>query len=223
MGELLRDVLPLALGAAVSPIFLTGTLVVLSGRDRPLVKGLALAAGAAVPLLLLGLVGLALFAGVQPEPGNSHAEDSARIDMALGATLLLLGLRMLKRTPTAHEKRSETAPDAAKQTGLLKTALLGFGMMATNFTTAVLYIAALKLIARSDVDTAGQLGALAMLVVITLMPVLIPLAIYAVAPEAANRVLTPLGAWVRARSRPIGIAMLIGFGIYLLVKGLTGL
>ncbi len=224
MGELLKDVLPLALGAAVSPLLLTGVLIVLSSKDRPLARGAAVAAGAAVPLLVVGLVGLAVFTGtVSPEPGNSHSTDSARIDVALGAILLLLGVRGLRRTPTAHEKSSDGASDAASQPGLAKTALLGFGMMATNFTTAVLYIAAVKEIAHAGVETAEELGVLAILLTITMIPVLVPLLVFTVAPDAAGRMLTPIGAWVRARSRPIGIALLLGFGAYLLVKGLTGL
>jgi len=185
----------------------------------------AVALGAAVPLLALGLAGLVLFRHTVAHTSSaSHSSASAWIDIGLGVLLLLLAARVLRRTPTAHEKQHEGAAAAAPPgSSLGRSALLGLGMMATNFTTVVLYLDAVKEIARAQVAASGRLGALAALLVISLLPVLAPLAAYAAAPGAASRVLTPLGGWVRARSRAIGIAMLLGFGVYLVAKGVAAL
>ncbi len=224
LGELIRDVLPLALGAAVSPLLLTATLLTLSSRERPLAKATAVALGAAVPLLALGIVGIVAFSHtVAADGSSSHAERSAWIDLALGALLLLLGVRQLLRRREEGPAQATDPGEGSSSHGLGRSALLGFGMMLTNFTTAILYVAALKLIGRADVGTGDHVVALAVLLVVTLLPVLLPLASYAIAPGPASRILGPFGAWVGRHKGTVGIVFLLGFGSYLLIKGLSGI
>src|SRR2546423_7596820 len=71
MGALLSQVIPLALGAAISPVLFLLTLTTLTG-ERRLVRGLALTAGAAVPLVLLAVVAFAI-AGKLPLSGTTKA------------------------------------------------------------------------------------------------------------------------------------------------------
>ena len=52
MGTLLATVLPLALGAAVSPTLFTLEVLVLSGCRHPVSRGRAVAGGSAVMLIL---------------------------------------------------------------------------------------------------------------------------------------------------------------------------
>src|SRR5438105_560231 len=95
MGPLLGEVLPLALGAAISPVLFLLQLSTLSGQ-RPLARGSALAAGAAIPLLAIGALGVALGVG---NALSGHPTVKAGIDIALGAVLLGLAARTAFRTP----------------------------------------------------------------------------------------------------------------------------
>lgn len=222
MGRTLAEVLPLALGAAVSPLLLTATLLVLSGRDRPLARGFAVALGAALPLAALGAIGLIAFRHtVQPDGGGSHSEASAWIDLGLGLLLLVLAAVELRRRPAEKPDAEKPAPQS--QSGLWRSALLGLGMMLTNFTTAILYIDAVKEIARSGIEASEQLIVLAAVLAVTLIPVLVPVLAYAIAPGAASRVLGRLGDWVEGHRRAISIALLLGFGLYLTLKGVAEL
>ncbi|MGZ5308801.1 MAG: GAP family protein [Solirubrobacterales bacterium] len=154
MGNLLPGVLPLALGAAISPLLLTATLLVLSGKDRPLARGFAVALGAALPLVALGIFGLVAFSSTgQPGGGGSDSEASAWLDLGLGLLLLALAALELRRRPAG--KQSATAETPAPRSRVWRSALLGMGMMLANFTTAILYIAAVKQIARSPCCSAS--------------------------------------------------------------------
>lgn len=205
--------IPLALGAAVSPLVFVGGIAVMTGPG-PLRHGGAYALGVAIPLLAVTAVALILgHAFSLPE-----ASDAVKgwIDVGFGLTLVLLGVRTLSR-PTAPAK-PQKRPEGQ---GLGRFVAMGAGLMASNVTTFVLYIPALKLIQESGVDAAEEAATIALVLAITMALVLVPLAVVAIAPQASGRVLTRAGDWLTAHNRRIGIVLCFGFGAYLLVHGLA--
>jgi len=57
MSSLLREVIPLALAAAISPVIFLLQLNTLTG-DRPIARGAALTAGAAIVLIVVSTIGV---------------------------------------------------------------------------------------------------------------------------------------------------------------------
>jgi hypothetical protein len=57
MSSLLREVIPLALAAAISPVIFLLQLNTLTGK-RPIVRGAALTAGAAIVLIVVSTIGV---------------------------------------------------------------------------------------------------------------------------------------------------------------------
>ncbi|MGZ5341211.1 MAG: GAP family protein, partial [Solirubrobacterales bacterium] len=153
--------------------------------------------------------------------GGSDSEASAWLDLGLGLLLLALAALELRRRPAG--KQSATAETPAPRSRVWRSALLGMGMMLANFTTAILYIAAVKEIARSGIEASERLLVLAAVIAVTLIPVLVPVLAYGIAPGPASRVLGRLGDWVEGHRRTISITLLLGFGLYLTLKGLIGL
>lgn len=211
MGELLAQVIPLALGAAISPVVLLLMVATLTG-ERSVARGVAVAVGAAVPLVVLGAVVLAAGAAVSLDASPTLARD---LDFVFGAVLLALGARALLRGPSPVKTKSH-AP-----TGPRRSLVLGAAAMSTNVTTLALYVPAMKLISESDVDFANKALATALVLVITLATVLMPLAILALAPRASARLLGALGNWMQSHHRAITVAVCFGFGIFLLIRGLS--
>ena len=213
MGTLLSQVIPLALGAAISPVLFLLTLTTLTG-ERPLVRGLALIAGAAVPLVLLGAFAFAI-------AGKLHTSSTTKavVDLALGVLLLLVGVRGLVRPPSAPK------PDAKpkRPAGPARSFALGFGAMVTNVTTLALYIPAMKLIATSHVSDADRLLAHAIVLLIALAPAVVPVALVAVAPGSSRRVLDALARFMTEHRGAIPVVLGFGFGAWLIVKGLGAL
>jgi threonine/homoserine/homoserine lactone efflux protein len=213
MSSLLAEVVPLALAAAISPVIFLLQLNTLTG-PRPITRGAALMAGAAIVLIIGSTLGVLV--------GGTGFSDrptlQAVINIAFGVLLIAVGLRAILRPP----KPKQADPDA-KPAGIGRSFLAGMGGMASNVTTFALYIPALALIAGSGLPL-GQRGLAALIILlITLMVAWVPLVIAIVVPGATTRLLPALGSWMNRNDRWIQVALGLGFGIWLLVKGLSGL
>jgi hypothetical protein len=92
MSALLAEIVPLALGAAISPVIFLLQLTTLTG-PRAIARGSALMAGAAAALIVGSTIGVLV-----GDTGFSTRETlQAAINMAFGALLMAIGLRALLR------------------------------------------------------------------------------------------------------------------------------
>lgn len=213
MSSLLAETVPLALAAAISPVLFLLQLNTLTG-PRPISRGAALTAGAAVVLIVVSTIGVALGG-----TGFSGRETlQATINILFGVLLILVGLRALLRPP----KPKPPEPDE-KPKGVGRSFVAGAAGMASNVTTFALYIPALALIAGSGLPPGQRSLAGLIILLITLMIVWVPLVVAAVVPGATTRLLPALGGWMTRNNRWIQVVLCFGFGIWLLVKGVTSL
>jgi threonine/homoserine/homoserine lactone efflux protein len=215
VGTLLAETLPLALGAAVSPVLFLLQLTTMTG-PRPLARGTALALGAAVPLAIMSAVAVS----VGTASGSLRHDETikAALDLSFGVLLLLLAIRTALRRPAKTHTRG-----SGHEPSLRRSFLLGVAGMATNASTIVLYLAALKLIAASRVGDVAKVGVTVVVFAIAMAVVLVPLALTAIAPGPSGRVLASTGAWMSAHRRAIGIVLLVVFGTWLTAKGARAL
>jgi Sap-like sulfolipid-1-addressing protein len=213
MSSLLSQIVPLALAAAISPVLFLLQLNTVTGA-RPIARGSALTAGAAVVLVVLSTIGVRL-----GDTGFSTNDGlQAAINIVFGALLLAVGLRGLlwPPQPKPHEAGSKPA-------GVGRSFLAGAGGMASNITTFALYIPALALIAASELPLGQQGVAALVILVVTLMVAWVPLAVALAVPGASSRFLPALGHWMSANNRWIQVILGFGFGNWLLMKGLNAL
>jgi threonine/homoserine/homoserine lactone efflux protein len=214
MGQLLAQVVPLALGAAVSPLVFAVQLATLTGPRR-LARGSMVAAGAAVPLI--GVAVLMLAFGRAIRLPKLSAATLGTTDIVFGIVLLLLGLRALLR-PRATKESGAKKP---RGTSLGASFGAGVGMMLSNFTTIALFIPAMKIVAESGLDAAEVGAATVIVLLITLIPALVPLALTAAVPKTSGRVLTATGDWLGEHRRWITVVLGLGFGAYLVIHGIA--
>jgi hypothetical protein len=213
VSSLLREVIPLALGAAISPVIFLLQLNTLTG-GRPIARGAALTAGAAIVLIVVSTIGVLV-----GDTGFSTNDTlKAWINLAFGALLIAVGLRALVRPPKPKASNSDAKPDS-----IGRSFLAGAGGMASNLTTFALYVPALALIAGSGLLLRQQGIAALTILVITLMVAWVPLVLAALVPGASTRLLPWLGGWMTAHNRWIQVVLGFGFGIWLLAKGVNGL
>ncbi len=216
MGDLLTQILPLTLAAAISPTVLAVAVLVLSAKERTVARTVAYLLGCWVVLLAIGIPGVLLFANAAP--AASSAPWIHWVDFGAGIALLALGGRRLAKTPSVHEKQGSRASKMANA-GMHDYVVLGCAMMITNFTTLVLYLPVLKGIARAPVTDAERLAVLLACQVIILMPVLVPLLIRILVPGPASKILGTVNAFSTKHTRVIMTVILLVFGVYLTVKG----
>ena len=217
MGALLATVLPLALGAAVSPTLFALEVLVLSGHRHPVGRGWAVAGGAAVMLLLYTVLGLTVLEHVAHRRG--HSATDAAIDLAAALLLGLLAVRALRPRPTAAENHSRKATRMQNGPTVAFWGLGAFAML-VNFSTLVLYLAALHQVSHSSVDLAEKAVVGAILMLITLIPVLLPVSLVTVLGHKADPVLSRVNGFVGAHAREITAGIEIVFCLVLVFKGI---
>lgn len=212
MTRLLGEVLPLALGAAVSPVLLTLQILVLAGRRSPLARALAVVVSCTAVLLVFAV----LAATVLTVSGDREASTPYGVVKAAAAVLLVyLAARQLFRKPTAQESNKKRS--ASRLANAATPAFLWIGALAmlTNFTTLILYIPAVHAIVRSSAALVDKVVVFVILVVIVLLPVLVPFAAVAALGERVRPALTRVGDAAAAHSRQVAAGLCLVFAALL--------
>ncbi len=211
------EVLPLALGAAVSPLLLVGQVLTLTSPGTGLRRGWCFAFGSALVVVVWAVLGLATGAAL---PARSSGPDpvSACLHLVLAIVLVVIGIEILQRP--APRKVAPTAPVAHPLRGSF---LLGLGLMAANLTSLVLFLPAIQDVARSGASTFTQGLMVGLVSLITLLPALGPLLALVLAGSSGRRRLVALSSWSERHQRQINAALCFGFSIYLAISGLLRL
>ena len=217
---LLTQIIPLALGAAVSPTALMGIILLLSISKRPKLQGFGYYIGAIILILIVVILGILLSAGVT---STSPTPDPilAGIDVLLGIILLLFGIKRIFQPQNAPKKRFQGIGKESSNLILFIEGLsFGFGMFLINFSTTIIILEAGKEIGVSLVDPIGKLIIVMILTFITLMVCEVPLGIYLLFPEKANNILSKVNKWMQRNGHYLMGVVLIVIGVYLVWVGL---
>lgn len=216
MYTVFLQILPLLLGAAISPVATTGMITVLATSSKSTVtKGFAYLFGTTVPLLIIGIPGIFLLSQIDVIPKNNVI--NSYIDLIAGVVLLGLAVRIILKPK--KKSAQDTKLDQHNAQSYSKIVALGTALMITNFSTLVLFVPAIKDIASSSVDTTQKLLLLVISILITLTMIFTPLLIYIVLPRKSEKILNALKDLINKHMREITLALLIVFGVYLLIRG----
>jgi threonine/homoserine/homoserine lactone efflux protein len=210
MSELLSKVVPLALAAAVNPAGILVLIALLATAKR---SALFLCAGFCVVFVGFGVIVLALGLRLELRPSTT----SAIIDLVGAVLIAYLGVRSLRKHPqTADAKTKRPLGPAA---GLAA----GLALAATDFSSVIPYLVALKEIALSGVPAADAWVALTIFLIICLTPMVAPVVLAYAAPTASAKVLDPLRRVLTKHGNTIIAVVCFVIAVYLAVKGIRGL
>jgi threonine/homoserine/homoserine lactone efflux protein len=209
-------VLPLAFGAAISPTILATAVLVLASPRRPVARGALYTLGTIVVLLAWTAVGLSVTSSVSHHVSPTQRAMSAAVDATIGLALVVFGIREMLVEP--RPPREHTG-----EGGVATAFVLGIVMMLTNFTSIMLYLPAMKDVARSGDPTSDKVVITIVAVLIVSLPATLPLALRVVAPGPAQSVLAGVNHFVTRHQRTIVVVVSFAFGAYLLTRGLGDL
>lgn len=218
MGHLLGIVLPLAVGAALTPTIVGVQIVTLSAPQAPLTRAWFLAAGCGVVLLLESALALALAGGTGWSDGSET--PGAVVKLVAAALLVLLGARQLHKRGKGERAASPRRADGPR---LGRAFAVGAGLMATNFSSLILYFPAVHEIGSSDAGTTAQLVAIVLLFAITMLPAVGPPLVVGLLGERARPPLERLNRIFTEHRDAIGAAVCFGFAALLVVFALNAL
>jgi threonine/homoserine/homoserine lactone efflux protein len=211
---ILFSLLPLGIGAAISPWPTTVTIMFLS-TGRPLAKALAYLIGYSAVLVAIGIFALTVFGGGDYEGGDRSSAVGGTIDVVFGILFLVLALKLWLKAPdpSAPPPRWMSAFGSINIIGAF---LLGVFMMVTNFSTLPLYIAGLKEIVTANLNPAGNLFALVLFILLIVVELLVPIGVYGRSPRRGGELLDGARQWLEKYNRVITIWIFVFYGILLL-------
>jgi len=213
MLEVFAKVLPLAIASAASPVILGVAIALLSKKNFG--GAAAFLLGGVLVAIILAAAGATIAAG-DDKAAESLGYPPSAFDVAVGALLLLFGINVFFEKPS--EKRN--MPDGKGGRHMAKWLAIGFIANITNFDAVLLNVTAVREIFNSGIATAPKLELLAFADFFFLLPALLPVAVYVIAPSAAQRMLSPVGDAMNRYGRYVVGVIFIAFGAYMIMNGI---
>lgn len=219
MGAVLGDLLPLAVGVAVSPVPIIAAILMLLGKRAGSTSiGFALGwiLGIIVATTVFVLVGGAA-SGSDDEPSTT----SSWIKLVIGVLLLGVGVRQWRTRNSEHAtpKWMAAIDDMTASKGLA----IGFALAAVNPKNLLMCIAAGVTIGAGAEGVGQNVVAVAVFTVLAASTVAIPVIAYQVAAERLSPMLASLKEWLGANNTTVMSVLILVIAIVLIGKGIGGL
>jgi hypothetical protein len=218
-SQLLLQELPLAAGAAVSPLVLILQLMLMARPGARLSRSWAYVAGNLLVLLVWTWLGRSL-GHLLPARQPGSDPTAAYLEIVLALVLVSLALRSM-RTPLAAVPQEPAHPPGRHP--LLGAFGLGLGSMGANVTSFVLFLPAAQNVGRAALPPELEAFALALLVVITLLPAWLPPALVIATGANGRALLQRLDGFAVRHRRGINAAVALFFALLLGWRGFSSL
>ncbi|MET8796742.1 GAP family protein [Nocardia sp. NPDC004568] len=215
----LGDLLPLAVGVAISPIpIVVAILMILSKNASAATAGFATGWTGGILLATVVFAVLAAAIGLSADAAPGAGAAWARI---------VLGLLLLAVALVQWRRRADTAPPgwmrSVDSLTAGKAVLLGAALAAVNPKNLLLCVSAGVAVGASGSAMGVQIVAVVVFTVLAAASVLGVVAGYAVAADRLRGVLDRSRAWLEANNHVVMAMMLLVMGAVVLGKGIGGL
>lgn len=223
MGSVIGQILPLALGIAISPIpIIAAILMLLSPKAKT--NGVGFAIGWVVGVIVAVTV-FTLLAGILPQgTDNGNHIVVGIIEIVLGALLVLMAIRQWRGRPKKGEE--PTMPKWMAGIDKLKMPVaigLGFVLSAINPKNLLLAVSAGVAIGSAGLTGAENTIVIAVFTVIAASTVLVPVIGYLFAADKLGGPLDALREWLTKENALIMTLLLLVIGVVVIGKGIGAL
>jgi threonine/homoserine/homoserine lactone efflux protein len=221
MNHAVGEILPFALGIAISPIpVIAAILMLLSPKARVTSVGFLLGWLTGIVVAVTVFV---LLSSVLPEAGDDGSQPvKAVIQLVLGALLLLLAVRQWRGRPKAGEEPALPKwMQAIDRIGFATAFGLGFLLSAINPKNLLMAAAAGVAIGSAALGTGDVIVVVAVFTVVAASTVLVPVVAYLIAAERLRAPLDALRGWLARENAVIMAVLLLVIGVSLIGKGIA--
>ena len=224
MGGAIGEMLPLAIGIAISPLAIVAVILILT-TPRARTNGLAFLGGWLLAVAVVGGVALVVTDAAESADSSGPRTIVAVLKIVLGVTLLVLAWRGFRGRPAPGEEaplpKWMAALDRFTPVRSLSVAALFGGVKPKNL---ILAGAAAAGIAESGLGGAQQVVVLLLLILVASVGIIAPVAVYfLMGEEKSARVLGGWKTWLVANNSTVMIVLFVVFGVVLLGNGIGGL
>ncbi len=223
MGSAIGEMLPLAIGIAISPVpIIAIILMLISPKARS--NGLAFLGGWLLGLALVGTVVLIVANNAEVATSSGPSRTVGALRLVLGLLLLVLAWRRFKTRPGAGEEASMPKWMRALDTFTPTRSLaIGALLSGVNPKNLILCATAAAGIAQSGLSGFQQAVVLLVLVVVGSLGLIAPVGVYFAMGDKATKALDGWKAWLAANNATVMIVLFVVFGVTLVGKGIGGL
>jgi len=212
MLDLLFKVIALGIASTISPVVFGLILALLAGK-YPKQRALAFLLGAILSALIVISAGYLI--GINGIPGVEFTNELSYIDIVLGVLFILFGILSL-----VSKMDKKTRIDV-HSSNLFRWFIISFVINITNFDAVLLLFTESKEIFQSSIIHMYKFSLVSLGAIFYILPALLPFVVYLTMQKKAERILKPLGTAMKKYGRYIAFVIFLGFGIYLLYRGLV--
>jgi threonine/homoserine/homoserine lactone efflux protein len=221
MGSVIGELLPLAIGIAISPIpIIAAILMLLSPRATS--TGLGFLIGWVVGIVVIVVVFTLLSALIPASDPDASKPVAGVVKIVLGVLLLLLAARQWQRRPVGGA--SATMPkwmSAIDTMTAVKALALGLLLSGLNPKNLLMGISAGLAIGTAGLSGGADAVATAVFVVIASSTVAVPVVGYLVARSRVAGPLEALRSWLLANNTVVMSVLLLVIGVVMIGKGIA--
>jgi len=223
MGEAIGQILPMAVGVAISPIPIIAVILMLVTRQAR-VNGPAFVLGWLIGLGIIGIVVIGVAGGTVAGSDGTASGRMVLLELVLGGLLLLVAVRQFRSRPREGEAASMPKWMGAID-GLTPVKALGAGALLSglNPKNLLLAVGAAATIAQAGVSTGQQALAYVVFAVIAAIGVASPVVIYFALGDRAPAVLDRMKSWMGQNNAVIMTILCLILGVKLIGQALGGL
>ena len=218
MNLVIGEILPLAVGIAISPIpIIAAILMLLSPRAKGTSVGFMIGwlAGIVVAIVLFSLL-----SSVSPPETGGRSPAAGVIKIILGVLLLVLAIKQWRTRPAKGNQASLPKwMSAIDSMSAVKALWLGFLLAAANPKNLLLAIAAGVIVGSAGLTVGQTAGVITIFVLLAVSTVLVPVFGYLVASARLAGPLDKLRQWLIDNNAVIMAVLLLVLGVALIGKG----
>ena len=223
MGEAIGQMLPAAVGVAISPFPIVAVVLMLA-TPRARTNGPAFLAGWLAGLALLGAILLTVSNHLDPTSSSGPATWVTVVKLLAGLALVYLAFRQWQGRP-----RGGVAPEEPRWMASVdgftpvKTASTGAVLSTVNPKNFLLALAGVEAIAGAGISVGEEAIAWLVFILIGSLGVIAPLAVYFALGARSQQILEDLKGWMIQNSAVIMTVLLFVIGVKLVGDAITEL
>ena len=222
MGDAIGQMLPTAVGVAISPLPIVAVVLMLV-TPRGRVNGIAFVLGWMLGLAVVGAIVLGVASGAGASDEGEPATWVSVLKLVLGLLALLIGVRQYRGRP-----HGDAAPERPKwmraldQFTPVKAAGAAAALSAVNPKNLLLAVAGAATIAQTGIEAGEQAIAYAVFVIVASLGVGAPVVIAVVMGDRSRELLDRLKDWMASNNAVIMAVLMVVIGTKLIGDAISG-